>query len=195
MNPINSKFKQFLLDYKTIIIVVAVIIVVVAVIYMAAGKKSIPSIAVQNQNLLLNQPINPTSQDAFNTNLNTVNFDAPVNPASSKDITGAEKRTVYESLLAGYKIMTSKDAKAIRAYITEKATTPAEKNLVTKMSDADLVSLSIRLTQTMIMPLPTMFLTSSSIWTRDGNTITIQYADLNTGTTTKKVVNINGKWY
>ena len=91
--------------------------------------------------------------------------------------------------------MTSKDAKAIRAYMTAKANTPAEKNLLTKMTDADLVSLSSRLAQTMIMPTPGLLLTPSTVWNRSGNVITIQYSDPNTGTTTKAVMFINGQWY
>ena len=136
-----------------------------------------------------------SSQNAFDVNLNQVDFSASVSHESSKDITAADKKAVYESLLAGYKIMTSKDPQAIRTYIMKKASTPTEKNLVTKMTDADILSLSTRLGQTMIMPTPNLFLTTSSIWIRDGSAITIQYADPNTGTTTKRAVNINGQWY
>ena len=179
---------------NNVVIAVIAIVVVIVIIILAVklGHKSTPASTTVSP---VASSVNRSSQDAFNTNLNQVNFAVPVDPSSSKDLSASDKKAIYQSLLNGYKTMTSKDAKAVRAYMTEKATTPAEKNLVTKMSDADLVSLSTRLADTMIMPTPDLFLTSSTVWTKDGNSVTIQYMDPTTGTTTKKVVNINGQWY
>jgi len=188
-----DQIKQ-LLKNRTVVITGGVIILVVIIIILSKGGQGIIG---QNGALgtseVSNVPI--SSQDAFRTDLNKVDFSLPVSPQSSKGISAADKKAVYESLLAGYKILTSKNASDIRAYMSIKASTPPEKNLITKMTDADIVSLSSRLAQTMIMPTPDLFLTASSIWTRDGNAVTIQYADPNTGTTTKRVVNINGQWY
>ena len=177
----SSKSKKFIL-------LGAIVIVVIVILVIRNNKPA------SNVSFVANQPTR-SSESAFAVDLNTVNFNTPVNPTSSKDLRAADKKAIYESLLAGYKIMTSRDAKAIRGYMTKKASTSAEKNLVTKMTDADLVSLSTRLGQTMIMPTPDLFLTSSSIWTKNDNTVSIQYMDPSTGTTTKSVVNINGQWY
>lgn len=176
---------------KAIIAIIAIVVIVAA--FVVLSKKFGGFGDADNQQ---SSTLAPISKDAaFNTNLNQVDFDAPVSVASSKNITAAEKRAIYESLLAGYKTMTSGNATAMRAYMLAKASTAAEKNFVNKMTDADLVSLSSRLGETMIMPTPELLLTSTSVWNRDGNTVTIEYADPSTGTTTKKVVYIDGKWY
>ncbi len=172
-----------------IIITVAIIIIIIIIIMLRQSKG--PAVT----NGVPVEALPQATEDAFHTDLNKVDFAAPVSTASSGAITPQEKKAVYESLLSGYKTMTSKDAKAIRAYMTAKANTPAEKNLLTKMTDADLVSLSSRLAQTMIMPTPGLLLTPSTVWNRSGNVITIQYSDPNTGTTTKAVMFINGQWY
>ncbi len=180
-----------LIKNKPAIITIGVIVIVVVIFLLISSSHN-----KQGSFINSNAPTIPiSSEDAFHTDLNKVDFSAPVSTQSSKDISAAEKRAVYESLLAGYKTMTSKDVSVIRTYMINKASTPAEKNLVTKLTDTDILSLSTRLGQMMIMPTPNLFLTTSSIWTRDGSAITIQYADPNTGTTTKRVVNINGQWY
>ena len=176
---------------KSIIVIVAIVILVAILVVFSSKSPGTNSSKTQQAGA----PKQISKDAAFTTNLNQVDVGAPVSVSSSKNITAAEKRAIYESLLAGYKTMTSGDATAIRAFMTAKASTAAEKNLVTKMTNTDLVSLSDRLGQTMIMPTPGLLLTTTSIWNRDGNTVTIEYADPTGGTTTKRVVYTNGRWY
>ncbi|MEI6396664.1 MAG: hypothetical protein WCO48_01145 [Candidatus Taylorbacteria bacterium] len=192
-NPISGTVSNMSPKNKKIAIIAAVVIVIaVIIILVRSGGKTTNPAPVDTSST---SGTSRSSQAAFDTNLNQVDFAAPVNPTSSKDLSANDKKAIYQALLNGYKTMTSKNASTIRTYMTAKASTPAEKNLVTKMTDADLVSLSTRLASTMIMPTPDLFLTSSSVWTKDGSAVTIEYADPGTGTTTKRVVNINGQWY
>ncbi len=181
---------------KKVMIYIAIVIVVLVVIALVSNtKKSNPSTSSQTVTSVSRTDGGTIVQPAYSVNMNSVNFSAPISPESSANITAADKKAVYEGLLAGFKTMTSGDAKAIRTYMTSKANSSAEKNFVTKMTDADIVSLSARLSQTMVMPVPEQLLSPVSIWTRDGNAMTIQYLDPNTGTTTKRAVNIGGSWY
>lgn len=177
---------------KIIIVVVAVVVIILLVVIFSkrnpGGGSSVSS--DQQGTTTEAQPVN-----AFAVDLNTVDFNAPVSPISSPDISAADKKAVYEALLSSYKIMTSGNVQEIRTYMSERAATPPEKNLITKMSDATILSLSARLSNTMVMPVPKLLLAKTSIWLRDGNGITVQYMDPNTGTTTKRILNIDGKWY
>lgn len=179
---------------KPLIVAVSVVVILI-IISIFISRSNLEKSAQQMTPTQQAEQVQQEKEAAFKVNLNETNFNAAVSPESTKGITATEKRAVYESLLSGFKVMTSGDAKAIRAYMLAKAQTPAEKNFVTTMTDANLSSLSARLSQTMVMPVPELLLASTSVWKKDGSSITIQYNDPNTGTTTKKVVNIDGKWY
>ncbi len=173
---------------KIILIAIIVIVVIVAIIVVVKIRQK-SSVVTSTMQVI------PAGVSAFDVDLSKIDFNAPVDPASSSDISATEKKAIYIALLSGYKIMASKDVKAIRAYMTAKASSLAEKTLVTNKTDADLISLSQHMLQTMVMPTPDQMLMPSSVWIKDANSVIIIYSDRNTGTTTKKVVNINGQWY
>ena len=195
---LNPKNKNVII-FGAFIIVLVIVIIFVSVALLkknTSNSVSVHNTAANSQtNGLPTDSSGKIVQPAYKVNVNNTDFSVPVSAQSTKGVSAADKKAVYEGLLAGFKIMTSGDAKAVRAYLLEKATTPAEKNIVNKMNDADIASLSARLAATMVMPTPQNLLTPNSIWTRDGNTMTIQYTDPITGPTTKRAVLVNGKWY
>jgi hypothetical protein len=167
---------------------IAIVLIIVVFVILSLSIKDKPE-----------EPIVPVVErkplDAFDVDLNTVDFSASTSQISTAGITPAEKRAVYEALLVNFKAFVDKDVKSIRQISIAKATTEAEKNLVRNLSDSDILSLAERISNSLIMPPPDVMLSPSSIWLKEGNSMTITYDDPVTGPVTKKAVLIDGKWY
>jgi hypothetical protein len=180
--------KSLLIQILSILLVVSIVTIIV----IAMGSSDKKSALVNDETVV---QVVRKPDDALKVDLAKVDFSAPTSPQSTNDFTAAEKKAIYESLLANFKAYVDKDVKLIRAQSLAKATSPAEKSLINSLSDADLLNLASRISKTLIMPTPEVMLSPSSVWTRDENIVTIKYQDPTLGEVTKKVVNIDGKWY
>ena len=176
-----SKNQKYLLGGA----IVVVIIVVIIVVSMKGGTNP----AATNGNPALSKFMN-TPPDFSHSSASST---------SEIGITANDRKAVYDALTNAYKTMGSGDAKAIRTLLLAKATSDAEKNWVNKMTDADIISLSARISATMTVPPANLLLQPTAVWARNGNVMTVSFSADATGsatsTVTMKAVYINGKWY